>query len=318
MSAPLDDLMGNSLTEPIATGDEEEIEVSVVDDRPVEDQVEESDSAGSFEEEIDNLGGRASKRISRLKREWHEQRRSKEASERMRDEAVTHAQRLASENGELKELLKRGEKVLLSEIKSRTEVDLGKSEQEYKQAYESGDTDAILKAQKSLTRSQYETEMATRYEPEITQKLDAQQVQQSQQFQQAQQVQQAAQTDPKLQSWLRDNDSWFGKDEEMTSFAYGVHERLVRRDGVHPQSDEYYEKLNDRLRTVFNDRFGGNTGAEEPSANSRSTTVVAPATRSSGRPRQVQLSSTQVKLAKRLGITPQQYAKQLVKEFSNG
>ena len=100
----------------------------------------------------------------------------------------------------------------------------------------------------------------------------------------------------------------------MTSFAYGVHEDLVTNKGVNPQTEEYYSRIDDRLRRVFPDKFGVEVGAEEPSASRRTNTVVASASRSSGRPRKVQLTSTQVDLAKRLGITPEQYAKQLLKE----
>jgi hypothetical protein len=103
--------------------------------------------------------------------------------------------------------------------------------------------------------------------------------------------------DPKLQSWLGNN-NWFGKDKEMTSFAYGVHEKLVETDGVDPRTDDYYERLDSRLRQVFPEKFGDEMGAEEPAAS----------------PRKVQLTSTQVGLAKRLGITPEQYAKQLLKD----
>jgi len=137
----------------------------------------------------------------------------------------------------------------------------------------------------------------------------------------AQQVPQTPPPDPKLQSWLQKNE-WFGKDEEMTSFAYGVHERLIKRDGVDPRTDEYYSRLDERVRELFPGKFddtsGVEVGTEEPSARPRTNTVVAPANRSSGKPRKVQLTSTQVALAKRLGITPEQYAKQLLKEYSNG
>ncbi len=107
---------------------------------------------------------------------------------------------------------------------------------------------------------------------------------------------------------------WFGKDEEKTSFAYGVHEKLVRREGIDPRSDEHYARLDKRIGEVFNENFEVESGTEEPAARSRGSTVVAPAKRSSGKPRKVQLTSTQVSLAKRPGITPEQYAKQLLKE----
>ena len=312
MSAPLDDLMGNALTEPIVdVKDSEDIEIDVVDDRPSEDQVssrdEDRSSESDLDEEIARVGGDTSKRLGRLKYEYHEQRRAKEAAERMREEAVRFAEHMSTENRDLKDLLHRGERVLLSEIKTRTDSDLNKARREYKSAYEEGNPDALLKAQEELTRSQYEQAIAERQgsvippPPQQPQPVPAQH-----------QVQH--QVDPKLQEWLHKNE-WFGKDEEKTSFAYGVHEKLVRKEGVDPRTDDYYSRLDKRIREVF--PAGDGMGAEEPAASPRSTTVVAPASRSSGRPRKVQLTSTQVALAKRLGITPEQYAKQLLKEYGN-
>jgi len=307
MSAPLDDLMGNALTEPIAdmTDDSEDFEVSVIDDRPEEDQVEarESSAPPENEAEIDEVGGRASKRISKLKYEYHEERRAKEAAERLQEEAVQYAQNVAKQNEELKSLLQRGEKVLLSEMKTRAESDLDRARKDYKSAYEEGNPDALIEAQEALTRSQYDREVAERSRPQVPTQAQAPPV-----------PQQAPPVDPKLQSWLQSNE-WFGKDEEMTSFAYGVHEKLVRKEAVNPKSDEYYERLDERLRQVFPGKFENEMGTEEPAASSRTSTVVAPANRSSGKPRKVQLTSTQVSLAKRLGITPEQYAKQLLKEM---
>jgi hypothetical protein len=307
MSAPLDDLMGNELTEHVIVNEpDEEIEISVVDDRPEEDRVEPRSSDTSDDDsEIEVVGGRAQKRIKKLKYEFHEERRSKEAANRTRDEAVSYAQQVASENNELKSLLQRGEKVLLSEIKSRADSDLVQARTEYKAAYEAGDPDKLVEAQEALTRSQYDKEVAERTIPLGTpaQKRPAPPPRQRPQ----------QQADPKLKGWLQEN-KWFGDDKEMTSFAYGVHENLVTNEGVDPRSDDYYKRIDDRLRSVFPDKFGGENGAEEPAASPRTRTVVASANRSSGRPRKVQLTSTQVDLAKRLGITPEQYAKQLLKE----
>lgn len=308
MSAPLDDLMGNVLTEPISDmQDSEDVEVDVVDDTPDEDRVAVRDerraARSDLGEEIENVGGEARKRISKLKYEYHEERRAKESAERMREEAVRFAEKISTENRDLKDLLHRGERVLLSEIKNRTDSDLSKARREYKAAYEEGNPDALLKAQEELTRSQYEHAMAESTGATVPPPP-----------QEPQAVPVQAPVDPKLDEWLRKNE-WFGKDEEMTSFAYGVHEKLVRKDGVDPRTDDYYTRLDKRIREVF--PAGDGTGAEEPAASPRSTTVVAPAGRSSGKPRKVQLTSTQVALAKRLGITPEQYAKQLLKEYGN-
>ena len=120
--------------------------------------------------------------------------------------------------------------------------------------------------------------------------------------------------DDKAISWQAKN-QWFGNDPEMTSFAYGVHEKLVREENINPASDEYYERIDSRMKSVFPDFFGSEE-KEAVSSNSQSS-VVAPATRNNGaKPRKVQLTATQVALAKRLGVTPEQYANQLVKDMS--
>ena len=196
MSSPVDDLMGN----PIAThGTEVELdsseglEIDVVDDRPEEDRVERDlNRSAANDDEIDLVSGSAKKRINKLKYEYHEQRRSKEAAEKMREEAVRYAERIAEENRNLKDLLHRGEQVLLHEIKGRTNTELEKARDEYKSAYDSGDTDALLKAQEDLIRSQTERDIAERTNPSVPPP-------------QQNPTPPVPQMDPKLQSWLQKN-----------------------------------------------------------------------------------------------------------------
>jgi len=329
MSSSLDDLMGNSLTEPIADMAENEdidVDIAVVDDRPEEDQVSPRDPerGADFDEdsEIEQVGGRAQKRIKQLKYEYHEERRAKDAATRMQEEAIRYAQNIEQENRQLRGTLERGEKVLLSEIHSRTDSQLNSAKDAYKVAYEGGDADAILEAQEGLNRSMMDQKQASMYTPVVEDQNRAA-------FQQQEAIRNAyvgriqdeqrrqAAVDPRLQVWLGEN-KWFGQDREMTQFAYGVHEKLVREENIHPQSDVYYEKINARVNEVFPNKIGSGTGTEDPAVSSRSTTVVAPARRAGGSPRKVQLTSTQVSLAKRLGITPEQYAKQLLKEKKRG
>tara|TARA_R110002020_G_scaffold263957_2_gene478743 strand:+ start:44966 stop:45976 length:1011 start_codon:yes stop_codon:yes gene_type:complete len=334
MSQPLDDLMGNSLTEPIADmAEDSDVEVQVVDDRPSEDQVGPRDEArlpdDADAEEIENVGGRAGKRIQQLKYEFHEERRNKEAAVRMQEEAVRYAQQVDSQNRDLRNVLERGEKVLLSEIHSRTDSQLAAAKDRYKKAYESGDSDDIVEAQEQLNRTVIEAQQASQYTPVVEeQNRQAMQQQaymqqaamqrraQMQQMQQAQlaqqQAQQQAQSDPNLQDWMSNN-KWFGEDTEKTQFAMGVHENLVSKEGLDPRSNEYYSRIDQRMREVFPDTFT-DQGSGDPAVGQGMTTVVAPARRGSAPPRKVQLTSTQVALAKRLGITPEQYAKQLTKE----
>jgi predicted RNA-binding protein with TRAM domain len=329
MSQPLDDLMGNSLTEPIADmADDADVEVQVVDDRPSEDQVApRDDSRPALDEdaqEIENLGGRAGKRIQQLKYEFHEERRNKEAAVRMQEEAIRYAQQVDAQNRDLRNVLERGEKVLLSEIHSRTDSQLAAAKENYKKAYESGDSDEIVEAQEQLNRTVIEAQQASQYTPVVEeQNRQAMQQQaymqqmaarraQMQQAQQAQLAQQQAQSDPKLQDWMGKN-KWFGQDSEKTQFAIGVHEKLVREEGLDPRSEEYYSRIDNRMREVFPETFS-DQGTGDPAVGQGMTTVVAPAKRGSAPARKVQLTSTQVALAKRLGITPEQYAKQLTKE----
>ena len=328
MSSSLDDLLGNSLTEPIVDASEDfDMEINIVDDRPEEDQVDPRDpdvpsTVPEDESEIEKVGGRAGKRIKQLTYEAHEERRAKEAAIRMQEEAIRYAQSLEGETQRMRNNLEQGEKVLISQVHSATDAQLSSAKDAYKTAYESGDSDAILEAQERLNKSMIEAKQASMYQPVVENQNRASMAQQqavrnSYIARMQEEKKKQAAIDPKLQSWLGDN-QWFGKDHEMTQFAYGVHEKLVRDNNVNPQSDEYYNMINSRLREVFPNNFGRGTGTEDPAANSRSTSVVAPSRRNSGSPRKVQLTSTQVSLAKRLGLSKQQYAKQLLKEKNRG
>jgi len=341
MSASMDDLIGNKLTAPIADmsddGSGSEVEIEVIDDRPEADRVAPRDASSGenddFDSEIEHADRKVGNRINRLRYEYHEQRRQKEAAARMQNEAVRYAQGLVTQNNELRNLLERGEKVLLSEIKARTESDLDRARSAYKSAYEEGNSEKMVAAQEALGKSQYEQSVADSYEP-----AEQTPIQQGppmgpppgyQQgppmgpppgYQQGPPMRppmpQRPPPDAKAQAWTQQN-GWFGKDEEMTSFALGVHQKLLNQ-GVDPTSDDYYEKINGRLRDTFPEKFSGGNKSEGFTASPRTTTVVAPANRSSGPPRKVQLTSTQVALAKRLGLSPEQYAKQLLREVSNG
>lgn len=299
----MDDLLGNALTEPIAdmSNDVGDIEIDVVDDRPEDDRVSPRDLVLATDvDEIDEYSGGVRKRINKLKYEYHEQRRAKESAERMREEAIRYAQQVATQNDEMRNLLAQGEGVLLNEMKYRARGDLDRARTSYKSAYEEGNTDNLLKAQEDLNRSQRFSDMAVAQGSVVPDHLKT-----------PTPAMPPAQ-DPKLSGWMEKN-SWFGDDEEMTSFAYGVHQNLVK-SGVDPRSDEYYAKIDNRIREIFPGKFENGEGMEVPVASSRTNTVVAPANRSSGKPRKVQLTSTQVALARRLGLKPEQYAKQLLKE----
>ena len=310
----------------------EELDVEVVDDRPEEDQrapaaeTPEDDGIAS-DEELSQLGHKAQKRIKKLKWEYHEERRAKEASDKLTNEAISYTQGLQTENQRLVQLVQDSQTALTEQAKHRAGAALAMAEENFKQAHESGDAEKIAKAQKDLTNAQ----LAQAYAPSVSQKIIdnwkrnvlAQDQAATDQAAQQHVPEPVPEPDARAVSWQESN-PWFGQDREMTSFAYGVHERLVGEEGVDPDSDEYYELIDNRMKEVFPAQFGSspthsdNSVVVDTAPRRKANPVVAPASRNNGVPsrQQVTLTQTQVKLADRLGITPQQYAAQLLKEMA--
>ena len=315
----------------VDTTKQEELKVEVVDDRPEEDQrvpaAEGLDDGGTAtDEELSQLGNRAQKRIKKLKWEYHEERRAKESSEKLANEAVSYTQGLQTENQRLVQLVQDSQSALTDQAKHRASAALAMAEEAFKQAHDSGDSGQIAKTQKDLTNAQ----LAQAYAPSVSQKIidnwKRNVLAQDQEWasQASQQYVPEAPPEPDFRavSWQEEND-WFGQDREMTSFAYGVHERLVGEEGIDPDSDEYYRLIDNRMKEVFPTHFGSssthsnNVVVVDAASRRKASPVVAPASRNNGAPSQrITLTSTQVKLAERLGITPQQYAAQLIKEMS--
>ena len=298
--------------------EESDFDVEIIDDRPEQDKKtprsdeQKTSDQEDLETEIDNVDERVKKRIGKLKYEWHEERRAKEAAEKLRDESVSFAKQQSEENRRLQALVQRGESALMSQAK-----------QFHKNAYEAGDADQLTNATQEMLKAQSELKVADDH----LAKQARQQQQLINQQQNAPIQQQALPTkappiDQKAVVWLKEN-PWFGSEDqkEMTALAYGIHETLITKEGVSPQSDKYYEEVSKRMRVRFPDYFGMENSNEDSNevaetVTSRNTqSVVAPSTRNNGsKPRKVQLTSTQVALARRLGLSPERYAKELIKE----
>jgi hypothetical protein len=297
--------------------EDDEFEVEIIDDTPeqdrdkarrpegVEPEIPEDDEIASYSESVQ-------KRIKKLKYEFHEERRAKEEAARMRDEAIAFAQKEREEKARLQRMLEEGEGVLMSQAKQRLAVQLEKAKADFKAAYEMGDADAMAEAQSKLSELKNEEYRVNSYRPP----------QRSPQAAQPQAQQPArpapAPPSPKAQEWAQKN-SWFMRqgDEDITALAMGVHEKLVR-SGVAPDTDQYYTQIDAAVRRAFPERFADAPDEVKPQRR-QAGNVVAPAGRSSSQtPRKVVLTSTQVALAKRLGLTPQQYAAQILKDASNG
>lgn len=309
--------------------EQSDIDLEIVDDRPEDDQrpqkAKDSGEDDISDDELGQYSEKVQKRLNKLKYEYHEERRQREAAERMREEAVRVAQQVTGKNQEYEAIISRGEAALVGQIQERAKLTLEQAKNAYRNAYEEGDTDKIIETQERLYKAQAEFSEAEKYRNNLEQRFRAQPpVQNTQQIAQqaAQQVAQQPQVprpDPAAEEWAKGNE-WFMKPghEEMTALAYGSHTAAIN-NGIKVNSPEYFEYIDNRVRSAFPEydwqdkRVYSRTASA--TANSRTSSVVAPSSRNNGaKPRKVQLSATQVSLAKRLGLTPEQYAKQLLKE----
>ena len=288
-----------------------DIDLEIEDDTPPQDKGREplpKDVVDELEKDtLDDYSERVKQRMAQLKKVWHDERRAKEAADREREEAIKFAQQIASENKRLKTTLSSGEEEYVKTIYSAIEQQLHMAKRDYREAYDSGDTDRIIEAQSKMNDAQLRLSQIQNYKPQFKNALQEEQ----NQVYIPQNEQPSFKPDTKAMKWQEKNE-WFGQDEEMTSLALGLHEKLVR-NGVDPASDEYYRRIDSTMQKRFPEYFGDATLDEEtPAQRTKPSTVVAPATRSTA-PKKVRLTKTQVALAKKFGLTPEQYARETLK-----
>jgi hypothetical protein len=294
---------------------ENEVEIEIVDDTPIKDRGREPlnrEVPDPTEDEISSYSDGVQKRIKELTHARHDERRAKEALLREKQELERLAEHMANENKKLKAYVQTGSEQYAESMKKVAENDLESAKRKYKEAYESADSDALVAAQEAMTEAKMKAEAAKNFRPAP---LQAEEVEvQTPQTQVPRQD-----LDEKTVRWQAKN-RWFGSDgyEEVTSFALGLHQKLVK-SGVDPRSDDYFERIDARVKSTFPEIFGETEDKPRSGDGSkRPTSVVAPATRSTGA-KKVQLTPTQVALAKKYGLTPQQYAAEVAKlEKSNG
>jgi hypothetical protein len=284
---------------------EKDFELEIEDDTPEQDRNRQplpKEMVQDLEEdELEEYSEKVKTRLKQMKKVWHDERREKEAALREQQEAVSLAHNLVEENKKLKTRLTEGEKSLIMTATREAELDTQMAERAYKEAYDSGDSDQILEAQKKLNTTSNRLERLRGYKPSL---------QASENSVQNQPTQAAApRLDPKTDSWRKQN-TWFGQDEEMTATALGLHQKLEKQyGGQYIGTDEYWNTVNKTMQRRFPEYFGD----EEPEKPQRtSATVVAPASRSTA-PKKIVLKQSQLALAKKLGLTPEQYAREYAK-----
>ena len=287
--------------------DDDGYEIEVVDDTPKADRNRKpSDPPEDVtEDELEEYSEKVRKRIQHFSKGYHDERRAKEQALREREELERLSQQLVEENKKLKANVNKNQTALLEQAKRSAASELEAAKKAYKDAYEAGDSDAVLAAQDSLTNAKIKADRLNNF------KLPALQETENPVKVETQTAPAPVQVDRKAEAWQEAN-PWFNQDIEMTSYALGLHNKLVQ-EGISPQSDEYYERIDTRMRQLFPENFEDDA-AVEPKQKRKSSNVVAPATRSTA-PKKIRLTQTQVTLAKRLGLTPEQYAKQVAEDM---
>ena len=305
----------------------DDLEVTIIDDTPEEDRrPAKADDASPevdddvVDKEIADYSKRAADRISKIKYEYHEERRAKEAAARESKEAVARLQTMMSENQRLQAMVEQGGEVLNKQAHNNALWAKQNAQAEFKKAYEEGDADAMTKAQEMIARAtlaeQQSNNMAENVQAQVTKNMPVQK-----------QAEPKQELDPEMKEWSSKN-PWFmstvPEHQEMSSYALTIDQRL-RNQGINPEEDsqKYYAEVDKNMRNEYPNFFGvqvdqtAEVVSEAGTTKRQPSTVVASATRDSGnkKPSQVRLTQTQVKLARQLGISPEQYANQLLKEI---
>lgn len=292
-----------------------EIELEIEDDTPPEDRGRKTAPAPQepTDEELSSYSREAQERIKKFTRGYHDERRAKEAAERERLAAEDFARKVYEENRRLKEQLKTGSEVFIETTKTAAQTELDVAKKKLKEAFEAGDSDALVSAQEEVAKATLKIDRAQTMRPV--------EIESEQEFRPAKQEQSVS---PKTKRWLEKNSDWFGVDDEMTMLAMGLDKKLQKKYGAdYVGSEDYFKEIDQTMRKRFPEFFRSHEDDDDPSINSsdpaedesprrasKPSTPVAPATRSTP-PNRVKLKASQVALARKLGITPEQYAKQV-------
>jgi hypothetical protein len=296
-----------------------EVDIEIEDDTPEEDRgrtplpkeiVQELEA-----DELEEYSDKVKTRLKQMKKVWHDERRAKDEAAREREEALAFARNALEENKRLKSRLTEGEKSFLDTARGAAELEMEMAKRAYKEAYEAGDSDKVVEAQAKLSEVNFKLQRIKDYRPSLqTPEIEVNSNQQ-------QQVQ-VPRPDQKTIAWQERN-TWFGVDEEMTSLALGLHQKLEKQYGKgFVGTDEYWDRVDTTIRKRFPENFEEeeikttNGGGKPVTRTDRPATVVAPASRSTSS-KKIVLKQSQLMIAKKLGLTPEQYAREFAKTQEN-
>jgi hypothetical protein len=284
---------------------DDEIELEIEDDTPAEDRnkdpLPEEVREELYNDELEDYSTKVKKKLIQMKKLAHDERREKDAAIREQDEAIKLTQRVIEENKRLKSTLNDSEKNVLASIQRAVDLELEAAKRAYREAYDSGDTEKVMEAQEKLTEASIKRDKVKNYRPAP---LQAEEFEVQTPTRQPERIP----VDNSAVAWQKQN-TWFGADKLMTGMALAMHEQL-KEEGVVLSSQEYYRRIDETMRHRFPEQFENNKPGE--SRGTKPSSVVAPANRSTSSKR-VRLNTSQLNIAKKLNLTPEQYAREMLK-----
>jgi hypothetical protein len=302
-----------------AAAEDAKFEIEIEDDTPLEDRGRKAapPPEDPTEDELSSYDEKVQARIKKFTRGYHDERRAKEEALRERQAAESYAKQVFEENKRLQQQLATGSQAYIEQSKSTADIELVSAKKKYKEAYESGDVDALADAQAEIARATMKVERAQGLKPiEVEEKDDFQPAQNNE-----------PQMSPRTKKWVNANSDWWGVDEEMTMTAMGLDKKLAKEYGSdYVGSEEYFRTIDKTMRKRFPEHFESEQSYEDdetpprktsepaeeetPRRATRSATVVAPASRSTP-PNRIKLKASEAAIARRLGVPIEQYAKQV-------
>ncbi len=304
-----------------AAAEDDKIDIEIEDDTPVQDRgrkpmkepVEEP-----TEDELATYDEKVQARIKKFTRGYHDERRAKEEALREREAAETYARQILEENKKLQQQLSTGSKAYIETSQEAAAAELVAAKRKYKEAYDAADPDELADAQAEITRATLKIERTSGMKPIEVEEREFKAPADT-----------APKVNPRTQRWIENNSDWWGKDEEMTSAALGLDKKLQREYGVeYIGSAEYFKTIDRTMRKRFPEHFEDAQSDEEeydppprkrsepayedetPRRATKPSSVVAPATRSTP-PNRIRLKASEVAIARRIGVSVEEYAKQV-------
>lgn len=287
---------------------ETDLQIEVEDDTPEQDRNRKPMTDAPVDptdEELQQYSADAQKRIKHFTKGYHDERRAKETAMREREEAVRALQTIHTENQKLRGSIDEGHTALIATTKSAIEAEVLSAKSALRKAQDEFDSEAIVDAQEKLTEAKIKLSRLDDFRRPT--KTAGQDEKDDVKTPASAPAQKAVPPDQKALAWNQRN-QWFGKDPEMTSYVLGLHRKLVD-EGIDTRSDSYYERIDARVRKLFPESFDSDAADEKP--QKKQSTPVAPATRSTA-PKKIVLTQSQVQIARRLGVSLEDYAKQVV------